>query len=74
MKTELMHYRDMIGKKVVKKSHRPFKSNNKINTVTGVVVHPYKKDTLAYSFKEDLSFVSCDKCKEYYDKSKKQAA
>ena len=57
-----------IGRQVAKKSGKPFKSGNKINTVTDVieVEVPYKNATIkraAYKFAEDDSWVTVEMCK-----------
>jgi hypothetical protein len=52
-----------IGKKVVKKSDKPFKSTFKINTIKDVIVFPIAHEIFAYTFLEDNSAVSVDKCK-----------
>lgn len=57
-----------IGRQVVKKSGKPFKSGSKINTVTDVieVEVPYKNATIkraAYKFAEDDSWVTVEMCK-----------
>ena len=62
-----INYYDWIGKKVVKKSGRPFKSKDKENTVVDIIVHPvlYKKENreeLAFIFAEDNSYVNCKMC------------
>ncbi|MNO10710.1 hypothetical protein D3C76_02680 [compost metagenome] len=57
---------NMIGKKVVKHSRKPFKSKSVINTVKGVIEHPIL-NIPAYTFAEDDSFVEVRKCKEYID-------
>lgn len=54
-------YYELIGKKVVKDSGKPFQSKNKINTVKSVVFHP-QRFVLAFSFEEDNSLVECRKC------------
>lgn len=63
-----MNYDNFIGKRVHKSSGKPFKSGNKINTVKGVVIHPFKhkvkKDIYAFTFVEDDSVVECEKCLE----------
>jgi len=56
------------GTKVCKKSGKPFKSLLKVNTVSGIIEHPYKKDengkgVVSYTFIEDDSIVEADKCK-----------
>lgn len=55
-----------IGTKVYKPSGKPFKSTFKVNTISGVVEHPYKKDkngvgVPSYTFIEDDSIVEA-KC------------
>lgn len=50
-----------IDIKVKKKSNKPFKSGNKVNIVNGVIKHP-KVDELAFTFKEDDSYVSIYMC------------
>lgn len=57
-------YASFIGKKVRKKSRgepKPFKSGNKVNTVTNIVEHPYLKIP-AFTFAEDDSVVECRRC------------
>lgn len=58
-----------IGTKVYKKSGKPFLSGIKVNTISGVVNHPYKiKDGVpvkAYTFVEDESIVECSICYKY---------
>lgn len=49
--------------KVEKKSGKPFKSGNKINTVKETIQHPILKDEMAYTFYEDDSYVSVVMCK-----------
>lgn len=46
----------MVGKKVVKRSNRPFKSELKVNTATGVVRNP-NTHLWALTFVEDESVV-----------------
>lgn len=59
-----------IGTKVCKLSGKPFKSGNLVNTVTGIIDHPYKinpdtgKGVPAYTFKEDCSFMEAAGCRE----------
>jgi len=48
--------------KVKKKSGKPFKSGNKINTVDKMIDHPINKGELAYTFLEDDSYVSVVMC------------
>lgn len=56
------------GTKVMKKSGKKFLSKSTVNTVKGVVEHPYKKDPVtgvgvpAYTFVEDESVVECATC------------
>lgn len=57
-----------IGTKVYKPSGKPFKSTFKVNTISGVVEHPYKKDkngvgVPSYTFIEDDSIVEVAMCK-----------
>lgn len=56
-----------IGTKVFKPSGKPFKSGKKVNTISGVVDHPYKPGAKAYTFDEDDSVVSVEMCREYTD-------
>lgn len=51
-----------IGKKVTKKSGKPFKSGEKINTIKGITQHPVLKDEMAYTFEEDDSYVEIRRC------------
>ncbi|AGI11966.1 hypothetical protein X915_gp059 [Bacillus phage vB_BanS-Tsamsa] len=50
--------------KVRKKSGKPFKSKNKINTVKEIIQHPIHKNEKAYTFYEDDSYVSVLMCEE----------
>lgn len=57
-----------IGTKVYKPSQKPFKSGKKINTISDVVEHPFKKDengkgVPSYKFIEDDSIVEAIMCK-----------
>jgi len=54
----------MIDRKVCKKSCKPFKSGNKINTVSGIINHPQRQGKLAFVFYEDESHVSAEICLE----------
>jgi hypothetical protein len=55
-------FHSVIGQRVQKRrSGKPFKSGNKVNTVTGVIKHP-KIDVLAFTFAEDDSYVACHIC------------
>lgn len=57
-----MEYSDYIGKQVHKaKSGKPFKSGEKINTVSGIINHP-QLNIPAFTFVEDDSYVECRKC------------
>jgi hypothetical protein len=62
-------FRSMIGMRVRKsrpddKSQpKPFKSGLKVNTVSGIGVHP-KLGCLVFLFVEDDSFVCCHICHE----------
>ncbi len=50
-----------VGIKVSKKSRKPFKSGNKINTVSGYILNPRTgKDALM--FDEDDSIVDLQQC------------
>lgn len=51
----------LIGKKVRKKSNKPFKSMRRFNTVKGVHRHALKRE-LSFTFEEDDSFISCEMC------------
>lgn len=48
--------------KVKKKSGKPFKSRLLVNTVKGMIEHPYVKDEKACIFNEDDSYVSVEMC------------
>jgi len=55
-------YSTYIGRQVHKRrSHKPFKSGEKINTVAGIIVHP-QLNIPAFTFIEDTSYVECRKC------------
>lgn len=58
----------MVGQRVWKNPKttskfmpKPFKSGLQVNTVTGVVQHPYTPN-LAFTFAEDESTVECFRC------------
>lgn len=58
-----------IGTKVYKLSGKPFKSMFKVNTISGIVESPYRKDStgkglLCYTFLEDDSVVETIKCRK----------
>ena len=57
-----MNNSSVIGKSVIKKSNKPFKSKNKINTIKGIIPHPILANEQAYTFEEDDSFVSIVQC------------
>lgn len=61
-----MDYKNWVGKRVVKKSKKPFKSGHRIATVKEVTINPFS-DKIAFSFLEDDSVVNCELCREYYD-------
>lgn len=48
--------------KVKKKSGKPFKSGNKVNTVKDIVNHPILRGEKAYTFYEDDSYVNVVMC------------
>jgi len=50
-----------VGKRVKKKSNRPFKSTFYINTVKGLTNHPIL-NIPAYTFVEDDTYVECRRC------------
>jgi len=53
----------VIGKKVKKKSGKPFKSGNLVNTITGIIINPRSpKNEKAYTFEEDSSCVNICLC------------
>lgn len=53
-----------VGKKVVKKSGKPFKSGEKVATIKSTIKHPILLDNiLAFTFVEDDSHVRTDCCK-----------
>lgn len=57
---------EMIGKRVIKKTRKPFKGGDTVNTVSNIIVHPYKPGwSLAYTFEEDDSCVSVEQVREY---------
>jgi hypothetical protein len=55
--------------RVEKKSRKPFKSGEKINTVKGLTKHP-KLDIMCYTFYEDDSYVECRQCVEVKENEK----
>ena len=55
--------------KVKKISGKPFKSKSKINTVKGIVSHPWLPGELGYTFEEDDSIVRISYCQEVLDLS-----
>ena len=50
------------NKSVSKISGKPFKSANKINTVSGYMLHPNLNDKMCFTFVEDDSYVECRRC------------
>jgi hypothetical protein len=57
-----MEYAEYVGRQVHKRrSGKPFKSGNKVNTVAGVITHP-QLNIPAFTFEEDDSYVECRKC------------
>lgn len=52
-----------VGSKVRKKSNKPFKSGEKINTIKGYTIHP-KLLVHCYTFEEDNSYVEIRRCIE----------
>jgi retron-type reverse transcriptase len=55
-------YTPYLDKKVHKvKSHKPFKSGEKVNTVRSIISHPIL-NIPAFTFYEDDSYVECRKC------------
>lgn len=57
-KTELLYCEHFIGRKVIKKSRKPFKSLLQINTVSGVTINENTNNP-AFTFIEDDSVVDC---------------
>lgn len=57
---EAIFYEDYVGRKCKKKSPKPFKSGEKINTIKGIIDHPHLHKP-AYIFYEDDSYVECGK-------------
>ena len=53
---------EAIGKQVRKRSKKPFKSGNTINTVFGVTVNPHS-NRVAFTFYEDDSVVDVFQCR-----------
>jgi len=62
---EIAKYKSMIGCRVHKRrSGKPFKSGNKINTVKAAdLIHPVTGN-LCFEFEEDESYVVAYKCEE----------
>lgn len=65
-KQSIEEVQHLVGKQVYKPSGKPFKSGEKVNTVTGVVEHPYT-DHLAFTFEEDDSAVECFRVKKFIE-------
>ena len=55
-------YENMLSKKVVKISGRPFKSGDRTATTVDMVKNPHS-ERWAFTFEEDDSFVDCGRCK-----------
>jgi len=51
-----------VGRRVEKYSGKPFKSGEKINTVTDIVVNKELGNVACYTFVEDESCVECYRC------------
>jgi len=51
-----------IGKRVKKKSNKAFKSGEKINTVTGIIINKELGNVACYTFAEDETWVECFRC------------
>lgn len=59
---ETIHqYQHLIGHQVYKRSNKPFKSGNKVNTVKSITVHT-ETARLGFTFEEDDSVVECWRC------------
>ena len=56
-----------IGKQVSKESGKPFKSGEKLGTVTGMITHPITKRP-AFTMQEDGTYVECCRCQLESDK------
>jgi hypothetical protein len=56
------NYNDWVGKQIVKRSKKPFKSTLKIGTVKSLDINP-NTNKQAFSFLEDDSLVDCQQCK-----------
>ncbi len=69
MKT-LDEYKRLIGYTVRKTSRKPFKSGTKVNTVAGVVVHPFL-GVPSFTFVEDDSYVECRRCRSVEQQPRK---
>lgn len=50
-----------VGKQVSKRSGKPFKSGEKVGTVTGLIEHPTTKQP-AFTLAEDGTHVECRRC------------
>jgi hypothetical protein len=60
---ELIEYESWVGKCVHKSnSRKPFKSKLAVNTVKGLVNHPFLAGVKAFVFVEDDSYVRCSIC------------
>jgi len=54
-------YQHLIGQLVKKRSNKPFKSGNKVNTVKGITTHN-ETMRLGFTFEDDDSVVECWRC------------
>lgn len=57
---EMFHH--MLGKQIVKKSNRPFKSGDKVGTALSFTTNEHS-GRIAFIMKEDDSVVDCFRCK-----------
>ena len=67
-------YKEWIGRKVFKKSGRPFRSDLKQNTVLGIGIHAKLSQLKHYPvfcfiFVEDTSYVACHICELVEDEN-----
>lgn len=57
-------WKSWVGKRVEKKTLKPFKSTFKIGTVKGTCTHPVTGH-LCFTFEEDTSYVEAFRCRLY---------
>ncbi len=62
MTTKILVPSEVIGEPVRKRSKKPFKSGNIINTVFGVTINPHS-NKVAFTFYEDDSVVDVFQCR-----------